>query len=193
MTLTSKRQAIAAIRKGRASEVLASLLKWRVADPFDKSVCYLYAWALEQAGHSTKAEKVWSTCAGLPSESSSNVDSAPDAIPIKYSYDLAARLLAIWSEEGSDDPIDQMIGRLNAAPGQSEPAVDQKYLDDLVDLSDESTLVSETYGRILVAQKKHAEAAIVYRRLAKEFPEQRDAHLAEAERLSMLTDSSFDS
>lgn len=180
MTITSKQQAIAAIRKGQASQVLATLLKWRVADPMDLETSYLYAWALEQAGHVEKANDVWLTCVDK------NPKAGPEAIPIQYSYELAAKLLAIWTEDGADDPIDQMIAHLNAAPGSDASTIDPALANDLVDLDNESTMVSPTFGRILVAQQKYSEAAIVYRRLAEGSPAQRKHFLAEADRLSAL-------
>lgn len=180
MTITSKQQAIEAIRKGQSSQVLATLLKWRVADPMDLEISYLYAWALEQAGHSEKANEVWQTCVDR------NPESGPEAIPIQYTYELAAKLLAIWTEDGADDPIDQMIAHLNAVPGSDSSAIDPALAQDLVDLNDESTMVSPTFGRILVAQQKYSEAAIVYRRLAEGSPAQREHYLAEADRLNTL-------
>ncbi|MDE2834399.1 MAG: hypothetical protein OXM02_07740 [Bacteroidota bacterium] len=182
MTITTKEQAIAAIRKGLAAQVLPTLLQWRVSDPHDRSASYLYAWALEEAGFHAEAAGVWDTCRGPEPEA----DPPIEAVPIKYTYELAANLVAVWTLDGGDDPIDQMIAHLNAAPASDSPEIDPSLMHDLVDLDDESTIVSPTFGRILVAQHKYAEAAVVYRRLAEGSPDQRDTYLAEAERLTLL-------
>ena len=186
MTITTKEQAIAAIRKGQAAQVLPTLLQWRVSDPHDTSASYLYAWALEEAGFQAEAAGVWNTCSGQAPRAEAAADPPIEAVPIKYTYELAARLVAVWTQDGGDDPIDQMIAHLNAAPELESPEVDPSLMHDLVDLDDESTIVSPTFGRILVAQHKYSEAAVVYRRLAEDFPDQREFYLAEAERLTSL-------
>ena len=186
MRITTKDQAIKAIQNHQASQVLATLLKWRVADPQDKGASYLYAWALEKAGYPEKATEVWNSCTESTSDSDSSADSTIEASPIKYTYELASKLLSVWADEGGDDPIDQMIAHLNAAPGSESEEVDPSLAQDLVDLDDDSTIVSATFGRILIAQQKYADAAIVYRRLAEVSPDQRDFYLAEASRLTTL-------
>ena len=187
MTIMSLNHALKAIRKGRASDVLAKLLKWRIEAPFDLATCYVYAYALEKAGHTEKASEVWRTSSKLQAEQPQT-----GKIPIqplhlnKYTDELEIELLSILMEGETDIRIRQMLAQLNAAPRPGSVPMGQAILDDLVELENDSTIISDTFGRILATQKKYAEAAAVYRRLAEQNPERREIHIAEASRLSRL-------
>ena len=179
--------AIAAIREGRTAEVLDELTRLHKRHPEDVFTSYLFAYALEQVSKPQQAAAVWKSTSSIQEPDLQGTTSAsPTAALFRHTPGLQEELDAIFSGDDPDDPIQALIAKLNTAPQPGSVPLEDDGFDDLLPEEEEQTLVSETLGRILIAQEKYTEAASVYRTLAEQHPDHRDRLLAEANRLRDL-------
>ncbi len=188
MASKSLSKVLAAIRDGRAAEVLEALATLHNKRPRDIFICYVFAYALEQAGKPERAVSMWKSALALQgARPRRDTLVQPAGIPFRHTPDLQQELYTILVENDDDDPIQTLIMRLKTAvPSDALPLDEDKFDDIEPEEEEEQTLVSETLGRILIAQEKYVEAASVYRTLAEQYPDHRERLLAEASRLRNL-------
>lgn len=183
--------ALNSIQEGRSAEILDQLYHLRKQNPKDIATNYVLAHALEACEQGTRAESIWKTAGLLHAEDESPVTPEPSDIPaFEHTSTLAARLDEIIGEE--DDEIQQLIMQLESA---GRPSLDshESISDEPVEEEEFSDTITETFARILVAQKQYAEASSVYRSLSEQHPDERDRFLQEVERMEVLINSELDS
>ena len=183
--------ALNSIQEGRSAEILDQLYHLRKQNPKDIATNYVLAHALEACEQGTRAESIWKTAGLLQAEDESPVIPEPSDIPaFEHTSTLAARLDEIIGEE--DDEIQQLIMQLESA-GRPDLGSNESIIDEPVEEEEFSDTITETFARILVAQKQYAEASSVYRSLSEQHPDERDRFLQEAERLEAIINSELDS
>lgn len=183
--------ALNSIGEGRSAEILDQIYHLRKQNPKDIATNYVLAHALEACEQGTRAESIWKTAGLLQTEDESPVTPEPSDIPdFEHTSTLAARLDEIIGEE--DDEIQQLIMQLESA-GRPDLASHESVFDEPAEEEEFSDTITETFARILVAQKQYAEASSVYRSLSEQHPDERDRFLQEVERLEALINSELDS
>lgn len=183
--------ALNSIGEGRSAEILDQLHHLHQQSPLDIATSYVLAHALEACDQGTRAESIWKTASLLQAKDESPVIPEPTDIPVfEHTSTLAARLDEIIGEE--DDEIQQLIMQLESA-GRPNLASHESVIDEPVEEEEFSDTITETFARILVAQKQYAEASSVYRSLSEQHPDERDRFLREVERLEALINSELDS
>ena len=187
MTKEALNSALVAIQDGRAADVLNDLDTLHKKRPRDISTCYVFAYALEQAGESDGAASVWSSARVLQKTRRRGGVSRPgNSKAFRHTSTLKQDLEAIFFDDSADDPVQELITKLNTGTPSDFMSLDEEDFDDPLPEEEEQQLVSETLGRILIAQEKYSEAASVYRTLAEQHPDHRERLLAEANQLRDL-------
>lgn len=183
--------ALNSIGEDRSAEILDQLRHLRKQNPQDIATNYVLAHALEACEQGARAESIWKAASLLQAKDGSPVIPEPSDIPaFDHTSTLAARLDEIIGEE--DDEIQQLIMQLESA-GRPDLGSHESVLDEPVEEEEFSDTITETFARILVAQKQYAEASSVYRSLSEQHPDERDRFLQEVERLEVLINSELDS
>ncbi|MCY4232128.1 MAG: hypothetical protein OXE59_00055 [Bacteroidetes bacterium] len=197
MSTISLFDALTMIQNGKATQTLDSLSKMRLQSSSDIYANFVYAHALDSCGQLSRAQAIWETANKLQARQRPIKKTAPSNATPEFSYSdqFKSELNKILSEEDSDE-IHDLIVQLNAGgrkPLDDDFDVDEE--DDLdVDLSEDDFdgANTETYARILVAQKKYSEASEVYRSLSEENTQQKERLLQEAQRLEDLANQQKD-
>ncbi len=195
MKTVSLFDALTRISVGRSSEIIDQLYEKRLVAPMDRKINYVLAHALDASEQHSRAESVWETAKSLHEKRrASPVTWPPDGIEsFSHGAHLQAKLNKILGLE-EEDEIEQLIQNLSsseriAIEEDSDLSSDELSEEDY----DDEDPVTETFARILEAQKKYLEAAAVYRSLSEQNPDERDRLLKEAERLDQLANSETDS
>lgn len=184
--------ALNAIEEGRSAEILDQLHDLRRQTPLDVATNYVLAHALEVCEQDTRAESVWKTTNLLQAEDKSPVIPEPSGAPaFEHTSKLAAKLDEIIGEE-DDDEIQRLITQLDSVERPDISSHDSAF-DEPLEEEEFSDTITETFARILVAQKQYEKASSVYRSLSEQDSDKRDHFLQEAERLEALTKSEIDS
>ena len=184
------------IHQGRASETLDQLHHMRTQGSADLSTHYVLAHALSACGQHGRAKSVWETANALQAASEPLTDApVPDeARPFIFTDRLQIGISRILGEDEADE-IQQLILKLDAGErtsldGGSE-IHDDPQEEDAAETYDDP--VTETFARILVAQKEYLKAAEVYRSLSTQHPSEKDRMLKEAAKLEDMARSLPDS
>ena len=171
--------AVRAIRSGRPERTIRRLSRLRARHPTDLTVSYVLAHALELLGESDRAVAIWEQISTQQREQA--VPKAPsEAVEFRHSDELTAALEIVLARHEPDDPFEQLVAQLGDAGLSDVPFVNESQADDVAGREEQAELVSETLGRILVAQRKFAAAASVYRTLAEQEPDHSERLLKEA-------------
>ena len=183
------------IQEGRASEVIDHLHAMHRQSSQDLLVSYVLAHALGACELHSRAESIWNAIADLNHSSVVKPQKHPqpsDAEVFVYNDSLQAKLNIILESQEEDD-MDQLIRELSAGERKSFHEVEEIPIEEIPEDEVEQDPITETFARILVAQKKYAEAAAVYRSLSETNPDDKDRLLEEANKLDHLANSETDS
>ena len=189
--------ALKMIEKGRASEILDQLNEMHLHSPQDIPTNYVLAHALDVCGQKNRAESVWNTIHSLqPRKEIPKKIELPDKVNVFTHTDSLQIGLNRILEKDEEDEIRTLIQQLDS--GERTPFDEALLAGDIVleELPEESyddDPITETFARILVAQKKYSEASLVYRSLSEQNPDDKDRLLGEAERLELLANQGTDS
>lgn len=183
--------------QGHASETLDHLYHMRTQGPSDLATHYVLAHALDACGQHNQATSVWKTANDLQaaSEPLKDTQSLGQAPPFTYTDRLQIEISRILQGDDADE-IQQLILKLDAAErvsfdGGSEIHEEDLQEEDALETYDDP--VTETFARILIAQKEYLKAAEVYRSLSVQYPSEKDRMLKQVSRLEDMARSQPDS
>ncbi len=181
--------ALTMINEGRASETIDQLREMRLNSPSDILTNYVLGHALNVCNQHSRANSVWETASSLSSEDRTlKKMKLSDGVSVFIHTDhLQSGLNEILGEDESDE-IQNLIQQLDASERTNfEVALDDND-ESFGGLTDDDP-ITETYARILSAQKKYSQAAAVYRSLSEQNPDEKDRLLGEAQNLDLLANS----
>ena len=181
--------ALTMINEGRASETIDHLREMRLNSPSDVLTNYVLGHALNVCNQHNRAESVWETASTLSSEDRTlKKMKLPDGVSVFTHTDhLQSGLSEILGEDESDE-IQNLIQQLDASDRTNFEVVLDDDDESFGELTDDDP-ITETYARILSAQKKYSQAAAVYRSLSEQNPDEKDRLLGEAQKLDILANS----
>jgi len=188
--------ALKIIEDGRASEILDQLQELHRQSSEDLKINYILAHALDTCEQHNQAKSVWETARSFqPGKQNIEQVDLPDEVNIfTHTDSLQIGLNKILDGDKTDE-IQQLILQLDSA---DRTTFDEALLTgnaslDEVQEDSQDDPVTETFARILVAQKKYSEASSVYRSLSEQNPAERERLLHEAEKLKVLANQEIDS
>ncbi len=185
--------ALTMIDQGRAQETVDSLREMRLHSVDDILTNYVLGHALYVCNQHRRAEAIWEAASTLSSEDRTlEKIKLPDGVTVfAHTERLQIQLSEILGEDESDE-IQDLIQQLDASDRTSfEVELDEDEEESFGGLTDDDP-ITETYARILTTQKKYAQAAIVYRSLSEQNPDEKDRLLDEAQKLDILANSDTD-
>ena len=180
--------ALKIIGEGRAEEILDQLQEMRLRYPLDMAANYVLAHAMDVCELHSRAEGVWDTAYSLQETGTTAPKMEPmDDVPtFKHTDSLRLGLSRILAEDETDE-IQQLILRLKVTERKTLDDMDEDSFDNFPEDTYDEDPITETFARILITQKKYAEAAAVYRSLSEQDQGEKERLLHEAERLDHLS------